>query len=78
MQLVEKSVADTNSVSTQVTAVKVVEADGNANSNVELAAAKEVEDDLEKPVDLKKAGDPIVTSLLEEEDVCPTCLDGME
>ncbi|CAI9094110.1 OLC1v1029786C2 [Oldenlandia corymbosa var. corymbosa] len=67
---VEKSVAEMNSGSTQVGAVKAVEADGVTNSNAELTKAKEVEDE-----DLKKSTEPFDTSLLEEEDVCPTCLE---
>ncbi|KAL3499320.1 hypothetical protein ACH5RR_038413 [Cinchona calisaya] len=72
VQLAEKSVEETNSGTTQET-VKIVESDGNVNA--ELTAANEVDDDLEKSGELKKPGEPTLKSLLEEEDVCPTCLE---
>lgn len=73
VQLAEKPVEEMNSGITQETTVKVVKSDGNAN--VELTDAKEVENDLELSGELKKPSEPIVKSLLEEEDACPTCLE---
>ena len=76
VQLAQKAVEETNSGITQETTVKIVKLDGNAT--VELTATKDVENDLEQSGELKKPGELIVKSLLEEEeDVCPTCLEGM-
>ncbi|XP_027081352.1 probable E3 ubiquitin-protein ligase RHB1A [Coffea eugenioides] len=74
VQLAQKAVEETNSGITQETTVKIVKLDGNAT--VELTATKDVENDLEQSGELKKPGELIVKSLLEEEeDVCPTCLE---
>ncbi|KAK6137403.1 hypothetical protein DH2020_028875 [Rehmannia glutinosa] len=68
------SVENTNSGSSLVTKVKDVESDEKAKINIELAASKDVED--EKSDDLKKSIEPFVPPLQDEEDVCPTCLEG--
>nr|GMC87314.1 probable E3 ubiquitin-protein ligase RHB1A [Ipomoea batatas] len=49
--------------------------DAKVQDNIELTAQKEVVDELEKSGELKKSNEPIVPSLQEEEDVCPTCLE---
>ncbi|KAL3498876.1 hypothetical protein ACH5RR_041608 [Cinchona calisaya] len=74
VQPTEQPVEETNSGGTQGPTVKVVESDGDAHHNVELTTVKEVEEDLEKSGEIKKPSEPIL-SLLEEEDVCPTCLE---
>ncbi|KAK2984553.1 hypothetical protein RJ640_018931, partial [Escallonia rubra] len=53
----------------------VKESDCKVQTNVELAAAtKELDDELEMSDEIKKSKEPIVLAL-EEEDVCPTCLE---
>ncbi|GFP88908.1 E3 ubiquitin-protein ligase at3g02290 [Phtheirospermum japonicum] len=68
-----ESVEDVNSGSPLETKVKDVECDEKGSINIELAASKDVED--EKSDDLKKSIEPMVPPLLDEEDVCPTCLE---
>ncbi|KAK3004817.1 hypothetical protein RJ639_017930 [Escallonia herrerae] len=53
----------------------VKESDCKVQTNVELAATKELDDELEKSDEIKKSKEPIVLAL-EEEEVCPTCLEG--
>lgn len=72
---IDKPVEETNSGNTGETRDKDVKSDENAQKDVEIAVLKEVVDDLEKSGELKKPTESIVT-LLEEEDVCPTCLEG--
>lgn len=67
-------VEDTNSGRTLETKVKNVETDEKAKIHIELAASKEVED--EKSDELKKSTEFMVPALQDEEDVCPTCLEG--
>lgn len=68
------TVEDTNSGSSLETKVKNLESDEKANINVDLAASEDVED--EKSDDLKKSIEPMFPPLQDEEDVCPTCLEG--
>ncbi|KAL2544150.1 RING/U-box superfamily protein [Forsythia ovata] len=68
-----ESIEDTNSVSALETKVKNLESDEKAQISNELEATKEVED--EKSNTLKKSSEVVVSPLLDEEDVCPTCLE---
>ncbi|VFQ63709.1 unnamed protein product [Cuscuta campestris] len=52
-----------------------LECDAKAVDNIDLTALNVVVDELEKSGDLKKSNEAIVPSLVEEEDVCPTCLE---
>lgn len=70
-----ESVEDTTSGNTLDTKIKDIECDEKAELNIELVASKEVEDD--DSDELKKSTEPMVPPLLEEEDLCPTCLEGM-
>lgn len=65
---------DTNSVSTLETKVKNLASDEKAQINKELDITKDVED--EKSNILKKSSEVAVSPLQDEEDVCPTCLEG--
>ena len=51
--------------------------DCKVQTDTELAPSNGLEDELEKSGELKKSSEPLV-SALEEEDVCPTCLEGNE
>lgn len=68
------SVEDTNAGNTLETKVKDIECDVKTELNIELVASKEVEDD--NSDELKKPTKSIIPALQEEEDVCPTCLEG--
>ncbi|GER33057.1 RING/U-box superfamily protein [Striga asiatica] len=64
-------VGDVNSGSNLEVKVKDIECDEKSSANIELGA---LEDEISD--DLKKSIEPMVPSLQEEEDVCPTCLEG--
>lgn len=68
-----ESVEDTNSGNTLDTKVKDIECDEKTELNIDLVASKEGEDD--DSDQLKKSTEPMVPPLLEEEDLCPTCLE---
>lgn len=67
-------VEDTDSGNALETKVKDLEVDEKAEMDIELVASKEVEDD--NTDDIKKSIEPMLPPLQDEEDVCPTCLEG--
>ncbi|KAL6556407.1 hypothetical protein OROGR_005695 [Orobanche gracilis] len=69
-----ESIEGINSSSALETKVKDVESDEKGNMNADLAASNDVED--EKSNELKKSVELVVPPLLDEEEVCPTCLEG--
>uniref|UniRef100_A0A5B7A9Y3 RING-type E3 ubiquitin transferase n=1 Tax=Davidia involucrata TaxID=16924 RepID=A0A5B7A9Y3_DAVIN len=70
-----ESIELTNSGNTLETSTKdLKESDCKVQTETELASSKELEVEIEKSDELKKSSEPLV-SALEEEDVCPTCLE---
>uniref|UniRef100_A0A5B7A6A7 RING-type E3 ubiquitin transferase n=1 Tax=Davidia involucrata TaxID=16924 RepID=A0A5B7A6A7_DAVIN len=70
-----ESVEQTNTGNTLETSSKdLKESDCKVQTEAELALSKELEVELEKSGELKKSSEPLV-SALDEEDVCPTCLE---
>ena len=71
-----ESVEETNVGNTWETSPKALKgSDCKVQTDIELASSKDLEVELEKSGELKKSSEP---SVLEEEDVCPTCLEGNE
>ncbi|XP_057513539.1 probable E3 ubiquitin-protein ligase RHB1A isoform X2 [Actinidia eriantha] len=70
-----ESVEETNVGNTWETSPKDLKgSDCKVQADIELASSKDLEVELEKSGELKKSSEPVV-SVLEEEDVCPTCLE---
>ncbi|XP_075484080.1 putative E3 ubiquitin-protein ligase RHB1A [Primulina tabacum] len=69
-------VGDTNSGSTLDAMLKNLESDEKMETYIELTALKEMEDN--NSGELKKSSEPFVPPLQDEEDVCPTCLEGYD
>lgn len=67
--------ANTTGTTNETEAKDLKDPDCKVQADIELVALKEVEDELEKSGELKKSGEPIV-SAPEEEECCPTCLEG--
>lgn len=72
-----QSVEESNTgVSYESTPNILNKSDVKVQSDAALDSSKEVEDELEKSGELKKSNEPIVSVLEEEEECCPTCLEG--
>lgn len=65
---------DVDSSSTFETKVKNLKSTEKEETNIEMTASKEVED--EKSDKVKKIDEPIIPIAPDEEDVCPICLEG--